>query len=156
MTTLHLARAGSPAGVARIGITQAVAGWARPLARRASLELPSLAAVGPVATVGGRMSGCAESLELAVLVGIAARDGDERIGPVIELEPGADREDVRAAPRSPFDRMGRARPDVVLFAPVPLSGRSRKPDRTAAARLVAAAPAMGPGAPGCQRGDHGR
>lgn len=38
---------------------QAVAGWARPLARRARLALPDLAELGPVATVGPRLPGCA-------------------------------------------------------------------------------------------------
>jgi len=38
--------------------------------------------------------------------------------------------------------MGSARPDLLMFSPVPLSGRSRKPDRQAASRLVATAPAQ--------------
>jgi hypothetical protein len=33
--------------------------------------------------------------------------------------------------------MGAARPDAVVFARVPLAGRSRKPDRAAATRLAA-------------------
>jgi hypothetical protein len=33
--------------------------------------------------------------------------------------------------------MGSARPDALVFADVPLSGRSRKPDRAATARLAA-------------------
>jgi hypothetical protein len=32
--------------------------------------------------------------------------------------------------------MGSARPDEVILAEVPLAGRSRKPDRAAAARLA--------------------
>ena len=78
-------------------------------------------------------------VSLAVLVGVPAPDGDERLGAVVELGPGADRDQVNAALRARFDRMGAARPDVILFAEVPLSGRSRKPDRQAAARLIASA-----------------
>jgi acyl-CoA synthetase (AMP-forming)/AMP-acid ligase II len=79
-------------------------------------------------------------VSLAVLVGVPAPDGDERLGAVIELEPGASRHQVVAALRAEFKRMGADRPDVILFAGVPLSGRSRKPDRQAAARLIATAP----------------
>ena len=79
-------------------------------------------------------------VSLAVLVGVPAADGDERLGAVIELDPGTGREQVLAALRAWFDRMGAGRPDVVLLAEVPLSGRSRKPDRRAAARLIASAP----------------
>ncbi|EFL18291.1 AMP-binding protein [Streptomyces sp. C] len=57
---LALAR---PALVLADGAAQAVAGWARPLARRAALELPELASLGPVATVGPRLPGCAPALE---------------------------------------------------------------------------------------------
>ena len=53
---LALAR---PALVLADAAAQAVAGWARPLARRARLALPDLAALGPVATVGPRLPGCA-------------------------------------------------------------------------------------------------
>ena len=59
---------------------------------------------------------------------------------MVELSAGADRERVITALRAQFDRMGAACPDVILFAEVPLSGRSRKPDRQAAARLIASAP----------------
>jgi acyl-CoA synthetase (AMP-forming)/AMP-acid ligase II len=79
-------------------------------------------------------------VSLAVLVGVPASDGDERLGAVVELDPGADRDHVLAALRAQFGRMGVGRPDVILFAAVPLSGRSRKPDRQAAARLLASAP----------------
>jgi olefin beta-lactone synthetase len=80
-------------------------------------------------------------VSLAVLAGVPAADGDERLGAVIELDPGAGRDQVLAALRARSDRLGAGRPDVILFAEVPLSGRSRKPDRQAAARLVASAPA---------------
>jgi len=79
-------------------------------------------------------------VSLAILAGLPAGDGDERVAAVVQLAPGADRRQVRAALCEQFDRMGSARPDVLFFADVPLSGRSRKPDRQAAARLVAAAP----------------
>ena len=79
-------------------------------------------------------------VSLAVLVGVPAADGDERLGAVVELGPGADRDQVLAALRERFDRMGAGRPDLIVFAGVPLSGRSRKPDRQAAARLIASAP----------------
>jgi olefin beta-lactone synthetase len=79
-------------------------------------------------------------VSLAVLVGVPAPDGDERLGAVVELDPGADRDCVLKALREQFGRMGTARPDAILFAAVPLSGRSGKPDRHAAARLIASAP----------------
>jgi acyl-CoA synthetase (AMP-forming)/AMP-acid ligase II len=76
-------------------------------------------------------------VSLALLVGIAGGDGDERVVAVVEPSLGADPGRVRAALEGPLARMGAARPDAVLFAPVPLAGRSRKPDRQAAARLAA-------------------
>ncbi|WP_391961201.1 AMP-binding protein [Streptomyces somaliensis] len=42
---------------------QAVAGWAGPLARRVRLALPDLTGLGPVATVGPRLPGCAPALD---------------------------------------------------------------------------------------------
>ncbi len=44
---------------------------------------------------------------------------------------------------APLARMGSARPDDVVFAAVPVAGRSRKPDRAAAARLAARLTAAG-------------
>ena len=76
-------------------------------------------------------------VSLAVLVGVPAGDGDERLVAVVQPAPGADRAAVRTALRAPLERMGSARPDAVVFATVPVSGRSRKPDRAAAARLAA-------------------
>lgn len=76
-------------------------------------------------------------VELAVIVGVPAGDGDERVVAVVQPAAGAKPDDVRAALREPLARMGSARPDAVLLAEVPLSGRSRKPDRAAAARLAA-------------------
>ena len=77
---------------------------------------------------------------LAVLVGVPAGDGDEQVVALIETAPGADRAGVEAALREPLRRMGSARPDRVMFAPVPLSGRSRKPDRLAAASFASGIP----------------
>ncbi|GAA4942963.1 AMP-binding protein [Actinoplanes utahensis] len=77
---------------------------------------------------------------VAVLVGVPAGDGDEQVVALIETAPGADRATVEAALREPLHRMGSARPDRVMFAPVPLSGRSRKPDRLAAASIAATIP----------------
>ncbi|GAA0809867.1 AMP-binding protein [Spirilliplanes yamanashiensis] len=76
-------------------------------------------------------------VELAVLVGVPGGDGDERLVAVVQPAGGADPAAVRAALRGPLDRMGAARPDAVVLAAVPLAGRSRKPDRAAAARLAA-------------------
>ncbi|WP_033345126.1 AMP-binding protein [Catenuloplanes japonicus] len=76
---------------------------------------------------------------LALLVGIPAHDNDETVAAVIELSPGASEAGVRAALRAPLRRMGDARPDHLVFAPVPTSGRSRKPDRAAASALAARA-----------------
>jgi acyl-CoA synthetase (AMP-forming)/AMP-acid ligase II len=75
-------------------------------------------------------------VSLAILVGVPAPDHDERIAAVVELEPGADLTAVRSLLRPRLEAMGSARPDLLLFAPVPLSGRSRKPDRAAASELV--------------------
>ncbi|MEU1507479.1 class I adenylate-forming enzyme family protein [Kitasatospora sp. NPDC005748] len=74
-------------------------------------------------------------VELAVLVGVpaAGAPGDERLVALVQPRPGADPRRLRAALRDPLDRMGGARPDAVLFGEVPLAGRSRKPDRAAAA-----------------------
>jgi acyl-CoA synthetase (AMP-forming)/AMP-acid ligase II len=79
-------------------------------------------------------------VSLAVLVGVPAGDGDENVVAIVETTPGADRATVEAALRGPLDRMGSARPDRVMFAPVPLAGRSRKPDRHAAASLASGIP----------------
>ncbi|MFE5808345.1 AMP-binding protein [Streptomyces sp. NPDC056491] len=76
-------------------------------------------------------------VELAVLVGIPAGEGDERLVAVVQPQRGADEQAVRAALSEPFARMGTARPDAVLLARIPLSGRSRKPDRAATAALAA-------------------
>ncbi|GAB7042635.1 MULTISPECIES: class I adenylate-forming enzyme family protein [Catenuloplanes] len=74
---------------------------------------------------------------LALIVGVPAFDQDEAVAAVIELEPGASESAVRGALRGPLARMGEARPDHLVFAPVPVSGRSRKPDRAAASALAA-------------------
>ncbi|MEU4245515.1 class I adenylate-forming enzyme family protein [Actinoplanes sp. NPDC026619] len=78
-------------------------------------------------------------VELALLVGVPAGDGDERVVAVIQPAANASEATVRAALREPLARMGAARPDAVIFAPIPLAGRSRKPDRAATARLAATA-----------------
>ncbi|KUF16821.1 class I adenylate-forming enzyme family protein [Streptomyces silvensis] len=76
-------------------------------------------------------------VELALLVGVPAQDGDERLVAVVQPAPEADRATLRAALSGPLQRMGTARPDAVLLADIPLSGRSLKPDRAATARLAA-------------------
>jgi acyl-CoA synthetase (AMP-forming)/AMP-acid ligase II len=76
-------------------------------------------------------------VELAVLVGIPAGDGDERLVALVQPRRGADRHRLRADLERPLARMGSARPDAVLLGEVPLAGRSRKPDRAAAARFCA-------------------
>jgi acyl-CoA synthetase (AMP-forming)/AMP-acid ligase II len=78
-------------------------------------------------------------VELALLVGVPTPDGDERLVAVVQPAPGVSEPAVRAALRTPLSRMGTARPDAVLLARIPLSGRSRKPDRAATARLAATA-----------------
>lgn len=77
-------------------------------------------------------------VSLALIVGVPATDGDERVVAVVEPAPGAEPARVRTALRAPLARMGAARPDAVVFAQIPLTGRSRKPDRQATARLAAA------------------
>ncbi|MET8152330.1 class I adenylate-forming enzyme family protein [Actinoplanes sp. NPDC049668] len=79
-------------------------------------------------------------VELAVIVGVPAGDGDERVVAVVQPAAGAAPDAVRAALREPLSRMGSARPDAVVLAEIPLSGRSRKPDRAAASRLAGSAP----------------
>ncbi|MGW7334033.1 AMP-binding protein, partial [Streptomyces sp. NPDC054840] len=76
-------------------------------------------------------------VELAVLVGIPAGDGDERLVAVVQPRRGTDEQALRAALSEPVRRMGTARPDALLLARIPLSGRSRKPDRAATAALAA-------------------
>lgn len=90
-------------------------------------------------------------VELALLVGVPERDqdkdddgcGDERLVAVVQPRAGSDPEAVRAALAAPLARMGGARPDAVLLGEIPLSGRSRKPDRAAARRWAAARLAHG-------------
>ncbi|MFI9202320.1 AMP-binding protein [Streptomyces sp. NPDC053048] len=82
-------------------------------------------------------------VELAVLVGVPGEDGDERLAALVQPRPGTDHRALRAALAGPLARMGAARPDAVLLADIPLSGRSRKPDRAAAARLATARLAAG-------------
>ncbi|MFJ3877492.1 class I adenylate-forming enzyme family protein [Streptomyces sp. NPDC090077] len=76
-------------------------------------------------------------VELGVLVGVPAGDGDERLVAVVQPQPGVSEPALRAALSEPLRRMGAARPDALLFARIPLSGRSRKPDRAAASALAA-------------------
>ncbi|GID27263.1 class I adenylate-forming enzyme family protein [Paractinoplanes brasiliensis] len=76
-------------------------------------------------------------VELALLVGVPAEDGDERVVALVQTAEGRSEDDVRAALRGPLERMGSARPDSVVFGPVPVAGRSRKPDRAAASELAA-------------------
>ncbi|MFF8607055.1 class I adenylate-forming enzyme family protein [Streptomyces sp. NPDC015346] len=76
-------------------------------------------------------------VELALLVGVPAEDGDERLVAVVQPRRGADHARVRTALAAPLERMGSARPDALLFADIPLSGRSLKPDRAATAALAA-------------------
>ncbi|PJN21753.1 class I adenylate-forming enzyme family protein [Kitasatospora sp. CB02891] len=90
-----------------------------------------------------------QDVELAVLVGVPAPDGDERLVALVQPRPGADPHRLRAALREPLARMGSARPDALLFGTVPLAGRSRKPDRPAAARRCAERLATGPAGPVC-------
>jgi acyl-CoA synthetase (AMP-forming)/AMP-acid ligase II len=76
-------------------------------------------------------------VDLALLVGVPAGDGDERLVAVVQPRAGASARAVRAALDTPLRRMGAARPDAVLLADVPLTGRSRKPDRAAASAFAA-------------------
>ncbi|WP_320064409.1 class I adenylate-forming enzyme family protein [Micromonospora sp. RTGN7] len=91
-------------------------------------------------------------VNLAVLVGVPAEDGDERLVAVVEPEPGADPRRLRRALDPVVAGMGAARPDSLVFAPVPTTGRSRKPDRAAASTLAAAATARHAPAGGRRRG----
>ncbi|MFE9563023.1 AMP-binding protein [Streptomyces sp. NPDC006487] len=96
-------------------------------------------------------------VELALLVGIPAdtRDGrdrvagavcgDERLVAVVQPCHGTSEPALRSALTGPLRRMGTAAPDALLFARIPLSGRSRKPDRAATAALAAHRLSSGPG-----------
>ena len=77
-------------------------------------------------------------VDLAVLVGVPAGDGDERLVALVQTVRGAHADEVRRRLATPLSRMGSARPDAVLLVDVPLSGRSHKPDRAAASRVAAA------------------
>ncbi|MFF4368123.1 AMP-binding protein [Streptomyces sp. NPDC001594] len=77
-------------------------------------------------------------VELGVLVGVPAGDGDERLVAVVQPRRGVSEPALRAALSEPLRAMGAARPDALLFARIPLSGRSRKPDRAAVSALAAA------------------
>jgi len=81
-------------------------------------------------------------VNLAVLVGVPAADGDERLVAIVEPQRGTDPVRLAEALEGPMLRMGAARPDALFFARVPLAGRSRKPDRQAAALMGAARLAM--------------
>ena len=74
-------------------------------------------------------------VRLAVLVGVPAGDGDEQLAALVEPEPGVGPEELHDRLRPVLTSMGSAAPDAVLVAPVPLAGRSRKPDRAAASLL---------------------
>jgi olefin beta-lactone synthetase len=76
-------------------------------------------------------------VNLALLVGVRATDGDERVVAVVEPARGAQAATIRAALAGALARMGAARPDAVVFATVPVAGRSRKPDRAATTALAA-------------------
>ncbi|MFG2714459.1 class I adenylate-forming enzyme family protein [Streptomyces goshikiensis] len=76
-------------------------------------------------------------VELGVLVGVPAGDGDERLVAVVQPRRGTAEPALRAALARPLRGMGTARPDALVFARIPLSGRSRKPDRPATAALAA-------------------
>ncbi len=125
----RLAPGGQPGGGARAsGQRLVLAGRSKDMIlRRAENIYPGL--YEPALHVPG--------VSLAVLVGLPADDGDELVGALVELDRGADQGAVRTALDAAFDRMGTARPDLLAFAQVPLSGRSRKPDRKAAAELFA-------------------
>jgi acyl-CoA synthetase (AMP-forming)/AMP-acid ligase II len=77
------------------------------------------------------------AVEVALLVGVADGEGDERLVALVQPRAGADRRKLRGDLELAFSRMGRARPDDLVFADVPLTGRSRKPDRRRAAELCA-------------------
>jgi hypothetical protein len=84
-------------------------------------------------------------VRLAVLVGVPAADGDEQLVALVEHEQGTEPAVLRDRLRPVLSAMGSASPDAVLFAAVPLTGRSRKPDRPAASALCARLMAAGPG-----------
>jgi olefin beta-lactone synthetase len=83
-------------------------------------------------------------VELALLVGVPAGDGDEKVVAVVQPSTGAAEPAIRAALRDPLSRMSAATPDALVFARIPLTGRSRKPDRPATAALAAARLATNP------------
>ncbi|KDN84238.1 AMP-binding protein [Kitasatospora cheerisanensis] len=89
-------------------------------------------------------------VELAVLVGVPAPDGDEQLVALVQPRPGADPHRLRAALRTPLARMGSARPDALLLGPVPspavpTNPTARPPPTTAPDNSPSPADAPGPG-----------
>lgn len=79
-------------------------------------------------------------VELAILVGVPGRGddaGNENLVALVQKRRGSSDTAVRAALAIPLARMGSERPDAVVMGEIPLTGRSRKPDRKAAAALAA-------------------
>ncbi|MBU6213059.1 MAG: acyl--CoA ligase [Actinomycetales bacterium] len=74
----------------------------------------------------------------AVLIGVPDSDSDELVVAVIEPEPGVSAQALAADLRAVAAQMGDHRPDHIVAAPIPLSGRSMKPDRAAVAAVVVA------------------
>ncbi|WP_407836706.1 AMP-binding protein [Streptomyces sp. DSM 116496] len=107
-------------------------------------------------------------VELALLVGVPADAadghgdgggdgdccdyGDERLVAVVQPCHGASEPALRSALAGPLRRMGTAAPDALLFARIPLSGRSRKPDRAATAALAAHRLSSGDGSGSARNG----
>uniref|UniRef100_UPI0015867002 AMP-binding protein n=1 Tax=Streptomyces sp. TRM64462 TaxID=2741726 RepID=UPI0015867002 len=63
-------------------------GWAGPLARRAHLALPDLAELGPVATLGPRLPGCAPALDAGASTAVPPRAADHDGDAVIVFTSG--------------------------------------------------------------------
>ena len=85
----------------------------------------------------------------ALLIGVPDADADEQVVAVVEPEPGVPAQALTAQLLAVAAQMGDHRPDRILAAPIPLSGRSMKPDRAAAA-VLAAAVLRGDQRPGAQ------
>ncbi|GAA3083175.1 hypothetical protein GCM10020000_81590 [Streptomyces olivoverticillatus] len=95
---------------------QAAATWARPLARRAQVVLPDLAALGPVATVGPRLPGCAPALDTGVRAAALPRPVDDDGDAVIVFTSGTT-----------------ARPRAVVHSRSSVAARHGNGDRSGAA-----------------------
>lgn len=72
----------------------------------------------------------------AILIGVPDGDGEELVVAYLEPNGNVPAAEIAAQLRSVYATWGEHRPDVTILASIPLAGRSKKPDRAAAAALA--------------------